>query len=109
MFGGALIGTKIFIQDIIEMQELLPFVFLIVFGFAFMNIIIEMLLYKATNFSISTALFSSAHGGASDISIIASEMGADTPKVAILQLSRLIFIISFYPFLIQIFVDFFLK
>lgn len=104
MFGGALIGTKVSLKDVLEMGQLLHLVVIVIIGFLFMNIIIGLIVYKSSNFNIATSLFSAAPGGVSDISIIASEMGADTPKVAIIQLMRLVSIISFYPILIQIIV-----
>lgn len=104
MFGGALIGTKVSLKDVLEMGQLLHLVVIVIVGFLFMNIIIGLIVYKSSNFNIATSLFSAAPGGVSDISIIASEMGADTPKVAIIQLMRLVSIVSFYPILIQIIV-----
>ena len=104
MFGGALIGTKVSLKDVLEMGQLLHLVVIVIIGFLFMNIIIGLIVYKSSNFNIATSLFSAAPGGVSDISIIASEMGADTPKVAIIQLMRLVSIVSFYPILIQIIV-----
>ena len=106
MFGGALIGTKVSISDVLEMSQLLHLVIIVIIGFLMMNIIIGMIVYKISNFNMATSLFSAAPGGVSDISIIASEMGADTPKVAIIQLMRLVSIVSFYPILIQIIVKF---
>lgn len=106
MFGGALIGIKVSINDFLEMRELLHLVIIVIVGFLIMNIAIGMFVYKVSNFNIATSLFSAAPGGVSDISIIASEMGADTPKVAIIQLMRLVSIVSFYPILIQVIVKF---
>ena len=102
MFGGALIGTRVELKDIFEIGSLLHLVIIVVIGFLIMNIVIGFILYKVTDLSLATSLFASAPGGVSDISIIASEMGADTPKVAVIQLMRLVSIVSFYPFLIQV-------
>lgn len=99
-----MIGTKVSLKDVLEMGQLLHLVVIVIIGFLFMNIIIGLIVYKSSNFNIVTSLFSAAPEGVSDISIIASEMGADTPKVAIIQLIRLVSIVSFYPILIQIIV-----
>lgn len=106
MFGGALIGIKVSVKDVLEMSQLLHLVIVVIIGFLIMNIVIGMIVYRVSNFDIATSLFSAAPGGVSDISIIASEMGADTPKVAIIQLMRLVSIVSLYPILIQIIVKF---
>lgn len=107
MLGGALIGSRIEISDVIGVKEMIPLVGIVVIGFTIMNLLIGTIVYKSTNFNIATSLFSSAPGGVADISIIASEMGADTPKVAVIQLVRLVSIVSFYPILIQIITKFF--
>lgn len=106
--AGAFIGTQMTMKDIISLEEIIVPVVIVVVGFCLMNLILGMILYKITNFSIQTALFSAAPGGISDMAIIAEELGADTPKVAVMQFCRLITVIAVYPILIKIISKFFL-
>ena len=106
-FAGALIGAKMTINDIINLKDIAVPVIIVIVGFCLMNFILGILIYKITNFSIQTSLFSAAPGGISDMSIIAGEFGADTPKVAVMQFCRLVAVIAFYPILIKIISKFF--
>lgn len=99
--GGALIGSRVSMNDIIEMKTLLIPIFIVIIGFLLMNIIIGFLLYKATSFSLITSFLSAAPGGMSDIAIMAEDLGADGSQVAMVQFIRVCFIISIYPIVIE--------
>lgn len=107
ILAGTFIGTQMTMKEIIGLKEITIPVIIIIIGFCLMNLILGMIIYKITTFSIQTALFSAAPGGMSDMSIIAEELGADTPKVATMQFCRLITVIAVYPILIKIISNFF--
>ena len=44
-----------------------------------------------------TGLYCAAPAGASEMALIASDVGADGPNVAILQISRMLGVIAFFP------------
>ncbi|WP_300393007.1 AbrB family transcriptional regulator [Fusobacterium sp.] len=102
VFAGALIGAKMTMGDIISLKDIAFPVLVIIIGFCAMNLILGILIYKITDFSVETALFSTSPGGMSDMAIIASELGADTPKVAVMQFLRVMSVIGIYPILIKI-------
>ena len=106
-FAGALIGAKMTMADVISLKSIAIPVLVVIIGFSLMNFILGMFIYKITDFSVQTSLFSAAPGGISDMSIIAGELGADTPKVAVMQFCRLVSVIAFYPILIKIISTFF--
>lgn len=108
ILAGAFIGAQMTMKDIISLKEIAIPVIIVIIGFCSMNLIIGMFIYKITNFSIQTSLFSAAPGGISDMSIIAEELGADTPKVAVMQFCRLITVVAVYPILIKIISGFFM-
>lgn len=99
--GGALIGSRVSMNDVIEMKTLIIPIFIVIIGFLLMNIIVGFLLYKTTNFSLMTAFLSAAPGGMSDIAIMAEDLGADGSQVAMIQFIRVCFIISIYPIVIK--------
>lgn len=101
VLAGALIGSKMGLNDILDLKTIIFPMAIIIVGFCIMNIVLGLTIFKISDFDISTALFSAAPGGAADIAIIASELGADTPKVAIMQLIRLVSVIVFYPLLVK--------
>ena len=101
-FGGALIGSKVTLSDVIALKNLILPIILIVIGFCLMNVFVGFFLYKTTKFSLSTALLSASPGGMSDISLMAEDLGANGPQVASMQFLRAIFIVGVYPIIIKI-------
>ena len=101
-FGGALIGAKVTLGDVIALKDLILPIILIIVGFCLMNVLVGFFLYKTTKFSLSTALLSASPGGMSDISLMAEDLGANGPQVASMQFLRAIFIVGVYPIIIKI-------
>ena len=101
-FGGALIGAKVTLSDVIALKDLVFPIILIIIGFCLMNVFVGFFLYKTTKFSLSTALLSASPGGMSDISLMAEDLGANGPQVASMQFLRAIFIVGVYPIIIKI-------
>ena len=101
-FGGALIGAKVTLGDVIALKDLILPIILIIIGFCLMNVLVGFFLYRTTKFSLSTALLSASPGGMSDISLMAEDLGANGPQVASMQFLRAIFIVGVYPIIIKI-------
>lgn len=100
--GGALIGSRVSLEDVVGIKELFFPIIIIIIGFCLMNILVGFLLYRVTNFSLMTSLLSAAPGGMSDIAIMAEDLGADASQVAMTQFIRVCFIISIYPIIIRL-------
>lgn len=107
VLGGALIGAKMTMGDLLGLKTIAVPVLIVISGFCLMNLILGIMVYKISDFNIPTSMFSAAPGGISDIAIIAGELGADTPKVAVMQFIRLVSVIAFYPILIKIIIQYF--
>ncbi len=107
VLAGAMIGAKMGMKDLLSLKEIAVPIFIIIFGFCLMNFLLGLLIYKITDFSIQTSFFSASPGGMSDMSIIASELGADSAKVAVMQFLRLVSVVAVYPIIISIIKDFF--
>lgn len=101
-FGGALIGARVTLADIVALKTLVLPIILIIVGFCLMNVLVGFFLYKTTKFSLSTALLSASPGGMSDISLMAEDLGANGPQVASMQFLRAIFIVGVYPLIIKL-------
>lgn len=100
--GGATIGSKITLLGVMTLLSSWELLSTLIGGLIVMNLLAAFLLHTVCKWDITTALFASAPGGVADMSIIASEMGADTAIVASMQLLRLTAIIAFYPLLISL-------
>ncbi|WP_053954939.1 AbrB family transcriptional regulator [Inediibacterium massiliense] len=105
MVVGGMIGLN-FTMDIVKgMKELILPAFILVIGMTIFSIGLGFLISKFTGLDIVTALFSCAPGGITDMTLISEAYGAQTPKVAILHLMRLISVITILPMIIKRFVQ----
>lgn len=101
MFAGVLIGERMTYADLTALKSVIIPALLLLTGIIIINLCIGIFINKAAGLEIITSLFASAPGGVSDMALIAEELGADAPKVAILQLARYVCIIGIFPILIK--------
>lgn len=101
VFAGTLIGSRMTYEDIIALDSVLLPAIMMLIGIVIINLLIGFLISKLGGLEITTALLASAPGGMSDMAIIARELGGDGPKVAVLQLTRYVSVIAFFPMIIK--------
>lgn len=106
MFAGMLIGARVSMKDLISLKAVILPALIIIAGFIVINFCLGYIISRASGLDITTSLFASAPGGVSDMALIAGELGADTAKIAILQLVRVICVVATYPVLIKLIVLF---
>lgn len=99
--GGALIGSRVSITDVMGVKDLFLPIVIIIGSFILMDIIIGYVLYKTTKFSLMTSLLSAAPGGMSDIALMAEDLGANANEVTMMQFLRASCIIGIYPIIIK--------
>jgi len=97
ILSGAMIGSGIGRKDVAELRKIvLPTIFL-VFCMILLNLSFSAAIVALTRLDIATALFATAPGGVADMALIATDLGANSGYVAILQLFRLLIIFTFMP------------
>lgn len=101
--AGALIGSRMSRKDILELKGLLKPGIMLVFGLLTINFVFGFVIHLTSPVDMATALLATAPGGLSDMALIASDMGADVSVVTVLQLLRLVSVISLFPFLTKFF------
>lgn len=100
--AGTLIGEGITIAAVLSLRTaILPAIILLI-GFIILTLTTGYILYKTSDLDIVTAFFACAPGGASDISLMAGDFGAETAKVTVIQLIRVVGVIAFYPMIIHL-------
>jgi len=99
LFSGTMIGSRISKKDMLGLKKLAyPAIVMLVTLFV-LNISFGFGMYRLSKLDIPTALFATAPGGMMDMAIISDDLGANAAYVAILQLSRIMFIlICMMPF-----------
>ena len=101
VFSGAFIGVGIDRATIAALPELivpalimLAGIFVFVFGTSF-------LMYKFFKIDLAVCLLSCTPGGIQEMALLSEDLGADTPKVAVMQTMRLMCVILFFPTMLK--------
>lgn len=102
IIAGAFIGSGICREDIRQMKAIVKPALILLPGLLMVNILIGLSIHWVTKIDLLTALLASTPGGLTDISIMASDMGADAPVVLVLQFVRLIMGIGLFPIVIRL-------
>ena len=98
--AGAFIGCSMEKSDVKRLPKIIrPAVIMLLF-MLILNLCAGFLIYFVSPLDLLTSLMSCVPGGISDTPIIAADMGADGPKVAVMQLARQILGIGIFPTLI---------
>jgi len=104
VFAGALIGCTVGREEFIQMFRLFPVVVLAIVSFLVLDFAAAWAINRWTDMDLISALFSSAPGGLTDMTLIAEDMGADSVTVAGMHMIRLVSVIALYPTIISILV-----
>ena len=97
VIAGALIGCTMEKSDLRRLPWIIKPTAVMVGTFLILNLGIGVLIHAVSPLDWVTALMCGVPGGITDIPIIAADMGADTPKVALVQLARYILGVAFFP------------
>ncbi|WZL71905.1 AbrB family transcriptional regulator [Clostridiaceae bacterium 35-E11] len=101
---GGMLGLNFTMETIHGLKAMLIPAVIMVLGLMVLNLLLGFLLYKTTGLNLITALFSSAPGGLTEMVLTSEAYGADTSKVALLHLMRLISVITILPLVIKGFI-----
>ncbi|MHC1787361.1 MAG: AbrB family transcriptional regulator [Christensenellales bacterium] len=100
IIAGAFIGSGVRREDLRQMKPLLKAAGIVIGCLFLINLSAGLLVQALSPLDPLTALLATTPGGVSDIPIIAADLGADAPKVLVLQLVRMIMGIGVFPSLI---------
>lgn len=100
--AGALIGSGIGPDELKSVAAIAVPALLLVVTLLAANIVFGFLIHKITKLELLTCLFASSAGGLADMAIVADEMGADAPKVVMLQFARLVCVVTLFPSIFKI-------
>jgi membrane AbrB-like protein len=104
VLSGAFIGTSFVRDDLAQFKSLILPALILIIGYIILCTLLGIIISRIFKIDIVTSLFSSTPAGASDMAFIASDFGANSPTVAFLQVARLISVIAFFPWVIQLIV-----
>ena len=99
--SGCFLGLKIDMESVLGLTSLLLPTGIIVTGVLAFAFTTAFVINRLTKLDFSVALMASTPGGMQEISLLSEELGTDTPKIAVMQTCRLMFVVSFFPTMIQ--------
>lgn len=97
IISGTFLGYTMTLNDILDLKTLLIPIIILVIAYFINCFITGMLLYKFFNFNLKEAMLATSPAGASDMALIAADMGIVSPRLAIIQICRLIIVVSIFP------------
>lgn len=104
--AGSIIGCSFTRENMEQLSKLIIPVILLLISYLVVNVVFARIIYKRGILDLQSALFASSPAGATDISLIAGELGGDMPKIAGIQISRTLYIVIVLPYLVRIFSGF---
>lgn len=107
LLAGALVGTSIKASTFSNLSTTLVPVLILLVSYWTVNLVYSLLCKKWGLLDLKSAMFASAPGGATDMSLIAADLGADLTKIALIQVLRAAYVVAVMPTLILLFVPFF--
>lgn len=88
LLSGAMIGSTVGREELRSMGRLSGAIAIVAGVMVTFNLGLGSLLYAVGGLDVATALFAATPGGATDMAIIAGDLGANTAYVAFLQMAR---------------------
>lgn len=81
-------------------------VVLILGSYLVINVCFGKWISKGGLLDVQSALFASSPAGATDISLLAGELGGDMPKIATIQICRILYTVVIMPLIVKVIVTF---
>lgn len=100
--AGAFVGSSFVRENLNGISDLILPMILLVAGYTVFCLFLGILMSRLFKIDITTALFSCTPAGASDMALLATDLGAAGPQVALLQLARLFCVITIFPRAIEL-------
>jgi hypothetical protein len=103
--SGAYIGSSIEYSEIVEMRYLFIPAILLILGYLITCIFLGSLLHKKYRMPIDESMLASTPAGAADMALISADIGIESADLIVLQIIRMITVVSIFPQLIRLIVS----
>ncbi|MCF2621935.1 AbrB family transcriptional regulator [Collinsella tanakaei] len=97
VLAGSLVGSSVTPETISHLNTIIGPVILMMAMYMVVNYTFSVIATKTGMLDMKSALFASSPGGASDMALIAGDLGADLAKIAVLQIFRVIYASALMP------------
>lgn len=103
IFSGAYIGSSIGLDDLLQLNTLIIPTLLVLLGYSLNCFLTGWLLNRHFGFTRREGMLAATPAGASDMALIASDIGVNSPSLAVMQTMRLFVTTTIFPQIIQLF------
>lgn len=105
LLAGAYIGSSFEMSDVISLKYLIIPAVILLGGYLAACLIIGNILYKKYKMPIDEAMLSATPAGAADMALISADMGIQSADVIVLQIIRMVTVVSIFPQIIRVIVS----
>lgn len=102
VMSGTYVGSGIVYNDLLEIKYLLGPALVLIFGYAFTCIFVGAFIHRRFNMPIKDAMLACTPAGASDMALIAADIGVESADLIVIQVIRMIVVISIFPQIIRL-------
>lgn len=107
IIAGSTVGTTINASIFVSLKNMIIPIIILLVSYFLINIGYSVLCERKKLLDKKSAMFASAPGGATDMTLIGADLGADLTKTALIQSFRAAYVVSVMPNLIVLFVKYF--
>jgi len=105
ILAGMVVGCGIKAETFSSLSTTLIPVLILLASYFIINYFFSKYCKKKNYLDMKSAMFASAPGGATDMTLIAADLGADLTKIALIQVLRAIYVLAVMPSLVIFFIQ----
>ena len=102
---GVALGLQVTKEAVDSLKDMVLPAILMTACLILAGLTIGFLLHRFTGWDMVTSITSASPGGMTEMSLLCEAMGGDTPKAAVMQLFRMVAVVSLIPWLLRWLVD----
>lgn len=99
--SGAYVGQQMTLQSVVTLSMLGIPVLLMCLNVLVFSFIVPYIIHRFSKLDLATCMLASVPGGTQEMSMLAEDLGADVPKVTLLQTLRHVSVIMIFPALLS--------
>jgi len=104
---GAYIGACFTYQSVLELGLLWKAAIILAIGYSANCFLMGWLIPRLTHLNRAESMLIATPAGASDMALVAADMGVDNPEVSVIHILRMITVVTVFPHIIRLFVSLF--
>lgn len=105
VLSGCVIGCRMKYEDVLELRYLFVPALLLLAGYVLNCIVVGIILSRKFGFSRREGMLSVSPAGATEMALIAADLGVDSPDLVVLQIGRLVGVLTVFTQVISLIVN----